>query len=218
MSEVRDALDDLEQSLLKPILDAFPQARGMSIEVEIRQENRRTRGDTSVESWQPARDGEIRIHFGAPARAESRPRDYDAVGPRDYDAVGNESADPPLDAEDLRRDLLESLEIAERRPGFDFVALKWFRDLFLPAECPDWAESRPLRDRAVRSAIEDGVILTNKVPNPKNPAFPVTAIRVNRAHPEVIGVLGENDSSGPRFRPVSIRGEPLSKTVLDERR
>ena len=210
MSEVRDALDDLEQSLLKPILDAFPQARGMSIEVEIRQENRRTRGDTSVESWQPARDGEIRIHFGAPARAESRPRDYDAVG--------NESAAPPLDAEDLRRDLLESLEIAERRPGFDFVALKWFRDLFLPAECPDWAESRPLRDRAVRSAIEDGVILTNKVPNPKNPAFPVTAIRVNRAHPEVISVLGEDNSAGPRFRPVSIRGEPLSKTVLDERR
>ena len=210
MSELRDAQIDLEQSLLKPITDAFPQARGINIEVEIWQDNRRKRGDAAIESWQPGRDGEIRIRFAAPARSGS--------WSRDYDAAGAESAEPPLDPEDLRRDLLESLEIAERRPGFDFVALKWFRDLFLPAECPDWGESRALRDRAVRSAIEDGVILTNKVPNPKNPAFPVTAIRVNRAHPEVIGLLGEDDSDGPRFRPVSMRGEPLSKTVLDERR
>ena len=210
MSELRDAQIDLEESLLKPITDAFPQARGINIEVEIWQENRRQRGDAAIERWQPARDGEIRIRFAAPVRSGS--------WSRDYEASGAESADPPLDPEDLRRDLLESLEIAERRPGFDFVALKWFRDLFLPAECPDWAESRALRDRAVRSAIEDGVILTNKVPNPKNPAFPVTAIRVNRAHPEVIGLLGEDDADGPRFRPVPIRGEPLSKTVLDERR
>ena len=210
MSELRDAQIDLEQSLLKPITDAFPQARGINIEVEIWQDNRRKRGDAALESWQPGRDGEIRIRFAAPARSGS--------WSRDYDAAGAESAEPPLDPEDLRRDLLESLEIAERRPGFDFVALKWFRDLFLPAECPEWAEPRALRDRAVRSAIEDGVILTNKVPNPKNPAFPVTAIRVNRAHPEVIGLLGEDDSDGPRFRPVSMRGEPLSKTVLDERR
>jgi len=61
-------------------------------------------------------------------------------------------------------------------------------------------------------------VLTSKVPNPKSPSYPVTAIRLNRQHPQVAAVLGEQDSAALGFQPVDIRGEPLSETVLRDRR
>jgi hypothetical protein len=57
----------------------------------------------------------------------------------------------------------------------------------------------------------------SKVPNPKSPQFPVTAIRLNRLLPEIQAILGEQVADSD-FRPVDIRGEQLSATVLRERR
>ena len=74
------------------------------------------------------------------------------------------------------------------------------------------------RDQVLREAINDGIVLTSKVPNPKSPAFPVTAIRLNRQHPQVVTVLGEQETPAAGFQPVDIGGEPLSETVLRERR
>ncbi len=37
---------------------------------------------------------------------------------------------------------------------------------------------------------KDDLIHTSQVPNPKNPSFPATEVRLNRAHPEVRRVLG----------------------------
>jgi len=56
------------------------------------------------------------------------------------------------------------------------------------------------------------------VPNPKSPQFPVTTVRLNRLMPEVKVVLGQNGSSDLDFHPVEIAGEPLSATILRERR
>ena len=50
------------------------------------------------------------------------------------------------------------------------------------------------------------------------PMFPVTAIRLNRSLPEVRRLLGVAGDAAPRVKPVAIRGEALSATVLRERR
>lgn len=65
----------------------------------------------------------------------------------------------------------------------------------------------------------DGVALTSRVDNPENPRFPVTAIRLdNRQHPEVVAALGRHQAATRNFRPIGIRGEPLSETVRRDRR
>lgn len=69
----------------------------------------------------------------------------------------------------------------------------------------------------LNSAIEKRLILTNKVQNPKSPQFPVTSIRVNRLMPEVQAVLG-HPKKDLDFHPIHIKGEPLSATILRERR
>ena len=96
--------------------------------------------------------------------------------------------------------------------------MKWFRDLFLRAENYEWTVSYETRDHVLRTAVSKGIAITYKVPNPKTPAFPVTAIRLNRQHPDVVTVLGENRIPEPEFQPIDIPGETLSSTVLQERR
>jgi hypothetical protein len=110
------------------------------------------------------------------------------------------------------------MDRAEKRPGSDFVALKWFRDAVLPAVRPEWSDAGA-RAKALLDEIDRGLVRTNKVPNPKSPLFPVTAVRLNRADDEVCAVLGlASGEAGPRFRPLPIRGEPLSNSILRERR
>ena len=70
---------------------------------------------------------------------------------------------------------------------------------------------------AIRSAIEKRLILVGKVPNPKSPQFPVTSIRLNRLMPDVQEVLG-HAKRDLDFHPIHIKGEPLSATILRERR
>jgi hypothetical protein len=113
---------------------------------------------------------------------------------------------------------VRQLDNAEKRPGYDFVALKWFRDAVLPAVRPEWSDA-DARNNALREAIDRGLVRTNKVPNPKSPSFPVTAVRLNRSDDEVCAALGASGGeSGFRFRPLPIRGESLSSSILRERR
>jgi hypothetical protein len=114
--------------------------------------------------------------------------------------------------------LVVALNRAESRPGWNFVPLKKFRDEILPAENVALMRSEVERQNVLRSAIEKKLILLGKVANPKAPEFPVTTIRLNRMMPEVRRVLGQGESPDLDFRPVVIRGEPLSATILRERR
>lgn len=110
--------------------------------------------------------------------------------------------------------LIQALAQAEQKPGFQFVSLKWFRDTFLPRECPALIGAGA---RLLWEATESGIVLTGKSPNPTLPQFPVTTVRLNRQHPEVVAALGGAASGRSGFRPVKIRGESLSQTVIQER-
>jgi len=148
-----------------------------------------------AENWS-ADHGEIRVTFEA------------APGP---------ASPPESEVDNSLAELICTLDRAELRPGYDFVALKWFRDSVLPAVRPSWAGPAG-RTAVLGDAIERQIVLTSKVPNPKSPMFPVTAIRLNRSLPEVRRLLGAAGDASPGFHPVAIRGEALSATVLRERR
>jgi hypothetical protein len=114
-------------------------------------------------------------------------------------------------------ELLRTLERAESTPGWSFVSLKKFRDEILPSANVPSIRSDVERQSVIASAIEKRFILTGKVQNPKSPQFPVTTIRLNRSMPAVQEVL-ELPKRDLEFRPIHIKGEPLSAIILRERR
>jgi uncharacterized protein len=114
-------------------------------------------------------------------------------------------------------ELLRALGRAESTPGWSFVSLKKFRDEILPSEDVPSIRSDVERQNVLRTAIDKRLILRGKVQNPKSPQFPVTSIRLNRLMPEVQAVLGR-PKADLDFHPIHIKGEPLSATILRERR
>ncbi len=121
-------------------------------------------------------------------------------------------------AEDPARDLMLALARAEQDPQLGFVSLKWFRDTYLPRQGHAWDVAPDARQRVLVEAINRGWILTSKVANPKNPQYPVTAIRVNRPLADVRRILDQEAGFASPFAPITIPGERLSETVLRERR
>ncbi len=119
---------------------------------------------------------------------------------------------------DPMADLVRALARAESRPGYAFISLKWFRDTALVSEGFEWAKTDAARQVVLRNAIDQRLILISKYPNPKSPQFPVTAIRLNRLMPEVKAILEIPDDGSAVFKPVSIRGDNLSATILRDRR
>ena len=118
-----------------------------------------------------------------------------------------------LDRERAMDQLLDAL--AEIEGMRRFVALKWFRDQYLPEKELDWAHDSRISGALLRQATGERLILTSQVPNPNNPLHPVTAIRVNRRHPRF------STESPPRragFQRVRIRGGAIADTVVSDRR
>jgi hypothetical protein len=172
----------------------------------IDKSGRKKRHNAAADNWSPE-SGEIRITFEAEPESEpNRPVSTAAKGEI-----------PPEVFADGLQDLVRHLDRAESRPGYNFVSLKWFRDSVLAAVRPEWANPEG-RNRILREAIEARLVLTSKVPNPKSPEFPVTALRLNRSLPEVQAILGNRDTVSADFQPVAIRGEAISTTILRERR
>ncbi len=220
MKTIGQATTDLEQKLTAILGSLIPQTARLPIRIEIRENGKKKRTDARCSSWRPEASGEILIHFGG-ALSGPLPEDF----AEDQSSLLSESrssleaaAARRMDERGARRlELLASLNKAEQRPGLQFVALKWFRDQFLPAEGSEWTQAPDGRDEALRSAIDDGIVLTHRVPNPKDPRFPTTAIRLNRSHPDVRVALG-GGMTASGFQPVKIQGKGLSETVLQERR
>jgi hypothetical protein len=203
-SKVEEGLSKLRSPEFQP-LDIEPLApKGYRVHVSLTdKKGRKKRKDASADNWSPE-SGEIRISF------EPATESVVASG----EAIKQESTP----TSDPVSDLVRALDRAESRPGYQFVALKWFRDVFLPGEGFAWARSEASRQNVLREAIERRLILTSKVPNPKTPQFPVTAIRLNRLYEDTQALLGKGGVSNSEFDPVEIRGESLSTTVLRERR
>jgi hypothetical protein len=218
----------LEQSLeksdaLRPFVP-----KGYRVQVTLLDQNeRKKRRSASAETWSPESDL-IQISF----ERESEDGSEESVAVDSVPQASRiESSDRPIASHDpdprsaisdSLSDLIRCLDHAESRPGYTFVALKWFRDVALPASAPAWAQSDAVRSNVLRDAIERRIVLTGRIPNPKSPQFPVTTIKLNRLLPEVRTVLGAGGAPGDLndegFEPITIKGESLSATVLRERR
>jgi hypothetical protein len=228
--KISEALKELKELKVLPA--------GYRCRARIYGQSRKKRQSASFEtSWSPDSDS-IEITFEPkpePSQSASQPVARTAgAAPSNFTAtsgtvtdlrseLGSLSEEPtnstpkPGSASAPLSDLIKALNRAESLPGYRFVALKWFRDAALPSEHFAWLTPETVRE-VLREAIDKKIILTSKMPNPRSPQFPVTAIRLNRLMPEVKATLGSRDERPCDFQPVPIRGENLSATVLRERR
>ena len=179
--------------------------------VELCSESGRSkRRNASAETWSPEVD-EVRIYFertdDAVARELRAPR---AVVDHAFDA--EEDPQPPMIPADLDarvKELCAALAEAERG-GHAFIALKWFRDSFLPRKSYRWNQHPESRQAVLAEAIQRGVVLTSKIANPKTPAYPTTTIRLNRAEANI-------PEEAQRFHPVAMSGSSVVEVIEEER-
>jgi len=233
---IEEALEDLSFSSDPGLARAlrFLSPPGYQAIVELCGENGRSkRRNANASSWTPEED-EVRIYFERiddsddedderpapaprirPTRAMAAPAHF-VNGNINGNSGGNVNGNVddsigalPADVDDRIRELCATLAEAERG-GHAFIALKWFRDSFLPRKSFVWNQSPESRQMILAEAILRGVVLTSKIPNPKTPAYPTTTIRLNRAE---AGVPEE----AQRFRPVAVQGDPMAATLDDDR-
>ena len=212
---IEEALNELAFSTDPGLARAlhFLAPPGYQAIVELCSENGRSkRRNASAESWSPEED-EVRIYFERTDDAEAAPRAARAPRPVDlsYDSDEDDSQEAQIPAAlDARvKELCAALAEAERG-GHAFIALKWFRDSFLPRKAFRWNQHPESRQAVLAEAIQRGVVLTSKIANPKTPAYPTTTIRLNRAE---AGMPEETQ----RFHPVAVHGESIAEAIEEER-
>lgn len=179
--------------------------------VELCSENGRSkRRNATAEDWSPEED-EVRIYFERIEDGEPAPRPVRSVRTPHEHRIENDDEDVlvPADLDARVKELCGALAEAERG-GHAFIALKWFRDSFLPRKAFRWNQNPESRQSVLAEAIQRGVVLTSKIANPKTPAYPTTTIRLNRAE---AGIPEE----AQRFHPVAIQGESLTAIIEEER-
>jgi hypothetical protein len=220
---IEEALEELAFSTDPGLVRAlrFLTPPGYQAIVELCGENGRSkRRNANAASWSPEED-EVRIYFervdGDLEEDEDRPLPQSrtraprpAIAAFEDGNVDDSNGSLPADIDDRIRELCATLAEAERG-GHAFIALKWFRDSFLPRKAFSWNQNPESRQMVLAEAILRGVVLTSKIPNPKTPAYPTTTIRLNRAE---AGVPEE----AQRFRPVAVQGDSLSASMMDESR
>lgn len=198
---------------LKPLLRIAPR-KGARAKVSLRhaKTDRKVKRNAPADCWSPD-SGKVSICYDT-SLGEA------AHGIEAQVAIAAHPGAPSkhMHAQDPARDLLLALAGAERDPQLGFVSLKWFRDVYLRRQRYPWTTTPENRQRVLVEAINRNWILTSKVPNPKNPQYPVTAIKINRPLPEVRQILDQEEGFGSAFAPITIAGERLSETVLRERR
>jgi hypothetical protein len=212
---IEDALNELafsqDQGLMRALRFLAPP--GYQAIVELCSENGRSkRRNASADTWSPEED-EVRIYFersgdGDPApRAVHSPRVAASHAGEEED--DSEQAMVPADLDARVNELCAALAEAERG-GHAFIALKWFRDSFLPRKAYRWNQHPDSRQTVLAEAIQRGVVLTSKIANPKTPAYPTTTIRLNRTD---AGIPEE----AQRFHPVAVHGESMAEAIEEER-
>lgn len=217
---VKDVELELAERLLGSLGGMNLAPVGYEPHVRLHGRSRDKRRTASFEtSWSPETDSIIITFRQVAEQANSDPgTPVTGDEPGETTVAAPQNPASGASASDCLPDLIRALGHAEARPGYKFVALKWFRDTVLPAEGFSWAQEYSARDRVLRDAIERRLVLTSREPNPRSPQFPVTAIRLNRWMQEVKAAVGNGDDMKPDFQPVPIRGESLSDTILRDRR
>ncbi len=216
-SEITRKLDNALADILEDLGYSLPHSHQVKVSL-LDSNGRKKRSTASADNWSPAL-GRIEIHFEPVAREQEQANAQTSpASAKESPGKSGNYSKGVAGLHPAEADLLRALDRAEARPGWNFVPLKKFRDEILPLE--HFASMRTdVEQRSVlNSAIDKKFVLVGKVPNPKSPQFPVTTIRLNRLMPEVKVVLGQNASSDLDFHPVEISGEPLSTTILRERR
>ncbi|WP_420237881.1 hypothetical protein ACOBR2_20200 [Telmatobacter bradus] len=212
---IENALEELAYSQDPGLVRAlrFLAPTGYQAIVELCSENGRSkRRNASADSWSPEED-EIRIYFERAEDGPAAPRPIRAtvrVAPTPVSDI-EEAAEEinPSDLDARVKELCAALAEAERG-GHAFIALKWFRDSFLPRKSYRWNQSPESRQLILAEAIQRGVVMTSKIANPKTPAYPTTTIRLNRAE---AGLPEEPQ----RLQPVELPGESLVDSIHEER-
>jgi hypothetical protein len=226
-SEIEAALDHLPAlaaqlpAALKPLVRLSPR-KGFRVQVSLRRGNakdsRQVKQNAPASRWLPD-SGLVAILYRPATPEEDQAAESTVDDVQDSLAKPAETATKPAEtASDPVQDIVMALARAEKDPQLGFVSLKWFRDTYLPQQGYPWAAIPDERQRVLVNAIDRNWILTSRVANPKNPQFPVTAIKVNRPLSEVHSILEQEPGPRSGFNPVAMRGEPLSQTVLRERR
>jgi hypothetical protein len=212
---IEDALNELQYSPDPGLARAlrFLAPPGYQAIVELCSENGRSkRRNASADTWSPE-DDEVRIYFeragdGEPsARAGRAPRASLNHGSEEEEEGLDDAL--PVDMDARVKELCVALAEAERG-GHAFIALKWFRDSFLPRKAFRWNQHPETRQAVLAEAIQRGVVMTSKIANPKTPAYPTTTIRLNRAE---AGIPEETQ----RFHPVAVLGDTAADALEAER-
>jgi hypothetical protein len=211
---IEEALNELAYSHDPGLARAlrFLAPPGYQAIVELCSESGRSkRRNASADSWSPEED-EVRIYFERLDGDEPAPRLSASRGlvPHAFeDDLEDEEPGIPADMDARVKELCAALAEAERG-GHAFIALKWFRDSFLPRKAFRWNQHPETRQAVLAEAIQRGVVLTSKIANPKTPAYPTTTIRLNRAE---AGIPEE----AQRFHPIEVQGEPVTAAISEER-
>jgi hypothetical protein len=212
---VEEALNELAFSSDPGLARAlhFLAPPGYQAIVELCSENGRSkRRNASASSWSPEED-EVRIYFERVDDAEAAPRaaraPRAAIEPENDEDDDGQEAQIPADLDARVKELCAALAEAERG-GHAFIALKWFRDSFLPRKAFRWNQHPESRQAVLAEAIQRGVVITSKIANPKTPAYPTTTIRLNRAE---AGIPEE----AQRFHPVAVHGDSIAEAIEEER-
>ncbi len=177
---------------------------------------RRIRRNAAAEYWQPA---ECQALIGYERRDEAASITDREAGDSELSRgiIDSRVEGPPNLSESRIKNLIEALDEAESSPERRFVALKWFRDTYLPGRGFSWTVDGAERNRILRRATGRDLVLTAKIHNPKAPMYPTTTVRLNRGHPDFENFVSRRPEP-KRFRPIRIKGRPLSETVLEGRR
>lgn len=207
---IEDALNELQYSQDPGLARAlrFLAPPGYQAIVELCSENGRSkRRNALADSWSPE-DDEVRIYFERTGDGE--PSSRSGRGPRAAShALDEEDVDleppSPADMDSRVKELCAALAEAERG-GHAFIALKWFRDSFLPRKAFRWNQHPETRQSVLAEAIQRGVVMTSKIANPKTPAYPTTTIRLNRAE---AGIPEESQ----RFHPVAVQSDAAAESM-----
>ncbi len=206
-----DTVSDALKFLLPP--------PGFRLAVQLEEDGRKKRNTASVTNWNHL-SGEIVIFFEQISSAVPQVPAGLSDLPHTSATANLKPAMPVLQpapvaivlsagtADQDLRECCQALAEAEKM-GRQFYAIKWFRDSYLPERGYDWTASVQDRQRVLNRAIQEGYIETQTIPNPKNPAFPTTTLLLNREKAK--------DMVGSRFRPITLRGEPLSETIIRDR-
>ena len=212
---IEEALNELAFSTDPGLARAlhFLAPPGYQAIVELCSENGRSkRRSASADAWSPEED-EVRIYFERSDDSEPAPRQARAPRVAHEHALDEEEdsqeAVIPADLDARVKELCAALAEAERG-GHAFIALKWFRDSFLPRKAFRWNQHPESRQAVLAEAIQRGVVLTSKIANPKTPAYPTTTIRLNRSE---AGIPEE----AQRFHPVAVHSGSVAEAIEEER-